>query len=57
MIGILVISRCAAPPYSAAPDFHLKVKRLNYRNNYRNVMCLQTLYMGETLYHNSNRLL
>ena len=38
MIGILVISRYAAPPYSAAPDFHLKVKRLNYRNNYRNVM-------------------
>ena len=28
MISILVISRCAAPPYPAAPDFHLKVKRL-----------------------------
>ena len=28
MIGILVISRYAAPPYPAAPDFHLKVKRL-----------------------------
>ncbi len=28
MISILVISRYAAPPYPAAPDFHLKVKRL-----------------------------
>ena len=28
MIGILAISRYAAPPYPAAPDFHLKVKRL-----------------------------
>ena len=29
MICILVISRCAAPPfYPAAPDYHLKVKRL-----------------------------
>ena len=28
MIYILVISRYAAPPYPAAPDFHLKVKRL-----------------------------
>ena len=26
MISILVISRYAAPPYPAAPDFHLKVK-------------------------------
>ena len=28
MKSILVISRYAAPPYPAAPDFHLKVKRL-----------------------------
>ncbi len=28
MISILVISRYAASPYPAAPDFHLKVKRL-----------------------------
>ena len=28
MIRILVISRYAAPPYPATPDFHLKVKRL-----------------------------
>ena len=28
MISILVISRYAAPPYPATPDFHLKVKRL-----------------------------
>ena len=28
IVSILVISRCAAPPYPAAPDFHLKVKRL-----------------------------
>ena len=28
MIVILLISRYAAPPYPAAPDFHLKVKRL-----------------------------
>ena len=28
MISILLLSRCAAPPYPAAPDFHLKVKRL-----------------------------
>ena len=28
IVSILVISRYAAPPYPAAPDFHLKVKRL-----------------------------
>ena len=28
MISTLMISRYAAPPYPAAPDFHLKVKRL-----------------------------
>ena len=28
MIRMLVISRYAAPPYPATPDFHLKVKRL-----------------------------
>ncbi len=28
IVSILVISRYSAPPYPAAPDFHLKVKRL-----------------------------